>query len=108
MAWKGGPPLRVARHRHPLVPMIPSRPVLIPSPEEGPRTNGPCRALAQADNDSDGLIENGKGNARHGNLLGGDLKGNQFQQTMPGASYIRNAEGMPWRSYCLNYLIETT
>lgn len=72
---RGVPPLGVARHRHPFVPMLPSRPILIPSPEKGPRANGPRRALAQADNDSDGLIENGKGNTRHGNLLGGNLKG---------------------------------
>ncbi len=92
---RGVPSLRVARHRHPLVPMIPRRPILIPSPEEGPRANGSRRALAQADNDSDGLIENGKGNTRHGNLLGGNLKGNQVQRGTPGSSYIRNAEGMP-------------
>jgi len=67
---RGASPLWVSRHRDPLVPMIPSRPVLIPGPEEGPRADGPHSALAQADNDSDGLFENGKGNACHGNLLG--------------------------------------
>ena len=88
--------------------MIPSRPVLIPGPEEGPRADGPHSALAQADNDSDGLIENGKGNTRHGNLLGGNLKGKKVQRITPGSSYIRNAEGMPWCWHCLSYSAETT